>query len=143
LDEHGQRLDSPRVEVKIQLRFADSRVMLLESSSPPTMTIVKRCVPSFVHDAECIDVAFHLDLVIDDVAVYEEEQGGSFAARLELRRKKGKELAAVLRVGDHVAMPNAGWSPIRTGICEAKDAVGFKVAGLWFGWHELDSILAP
>lgn len=61
----------------------------------------------------------------------------------ETRRKKGEELAKVLRVGDRVSMPHADWSPIRSGICEDKDAVGFKVAGLWFGWHELDSILAP
>ena len=59
------------------------------------------------------------------------------------RRKKGEALAAVLKPGDRVMMPHAEWSPIRAGICEEKDEIGFKVGGLWFGWHELDSIVAP
>jgi len=51
------------------------------------------------------------------------------------------ELQAVrerVTVGSRVVV-NAQFTPLTSGVVEEVYAGGYKVAGLWFGWHELVS----
>lgn len=57
-------------------------------------------------------------------------------------KARGEELGKVLKRGDMVLV-NAAWAPFKKGTCEGKDALGFRVRGLWFGWHELERIVEP
>lgn len=60
----------------------------------------------------------------------------------EAREAKGKELAQDLKVGNKVLIQSLVNVEIRKiGIVQSIDRCGFEVDNLWYGWHELESII--
>jgi hypothetical protein len=61
----------------------------------------------------------------------------------DTREAKGRALSAILKVGDRVEVRSLLIGEGHKGTVQAIEPLGFGVDGIWYGWHELERIVAP